>query len=64
MTEIGCFVCDATFESKTSHLKFIGKLEWNVPSFLEGDALSDNQSPSEQIEPSSTGQSPSIVLPG
>lgn len=25
---IECFVCDATFESKTAHLKFIGKDQW------------------------------------
>ena len=42
MTEIECFVCDATFESKTSHLKFIGKNAWTS---LEESAVDKGQTP-------------------
>lgn len=62
MTDIECFVCDATFESKTSHLKFIGKFP--VLASLEDGAFPDSQSPSEQIEPEAINQSPLIVPEG
>lgn len=48
MREIECFVCDATFESKTSHLKFIGKDQWH--DVLVDDASPSSQPPSVEIE--------------
>lgn len=43
---IECFVCDATFESKTSHLKFIGKDQWQelkLPESKEIDQIKENE---------------------
>lgn len=58
MTDIECFVCDATFESKTSHLKFIGKFP--VLASLEDGAFPDSQLPSVETESPSTDLKPEV----
>jgi len=54
---IECFVCDATFESKTSHLKFIGKFP--VLASLEDGAFPDSQLPSVETVSQAPDQSAS-----
>ena len=61
--EFFCYPCDAPFENRVEHLKFIKKDHWNPNGVLVDDALPVVQPPSEEVKPEATGLSPLVVLP-